>query len=113
MPHHTRFCLIANIEHFTSVLENFRMDARQVRVAELLLAESWYRLADLEASGTLPADQTSLIAIPPPMPTEQTAPAATPPVAPRPSVSTATARHAPFLPWHPSMRGVAGPNLWC
>jgi hypothetical protein len=48
MNQDTRLLLIANIEHLTGLLENCRMDARQAKATELLLAESWYRLADMD-----------------------------------------------------------------
>jgi hypothetical protein len=47
MPQDARFALVANIRHFTSVLQNIDLPAGQQMAIRLLLADSQRRLAKL------------------------------------------------------------------
>jgi hypothetical protein len=46
MPHYIRYCLTANIEHFTTLLQSDRLDEQQKATVRLLLAESQASLCD-------------------------------------------------------------------
>jgi hypothetical protein len=77
MQPYTRFCLTANIEHFTTLLQNRQLDEKQEAAVRLLLAESRIKLAEIEADGMPLVHRFP--AIPLPTPTARTAPSATPP----------------------------------
>jgi hypothetical protein len=98
MPQDGRFFLIANINHFTSLLRNVHLPNSQEMAIRLLLADSRHRLANLDAQAfrgsDLMADQPASPAIPPPKPTEHSAPAAIQRARSRPSAATAAAHLA-------------------
>jgi hypothetical protein len=65
MPQNAQFFLLANIDHFTTLLQDHRLDARQEVAVRLLLAESWHRLSAMEPSGAQPGDQSPPLPISP------------------------------------------------
>ena len=98
MPQDARFALVANIRHFTSVLQNIDLPAGQQMAIRLLLADSQRRLAKLDAQAFRCADlasgQPPSSATPPRAPSVTNAPYASPLGAQPPS--------APITAGHPA-----------
>jgi hypothetical protein len=103
MPQNAQFFLLANINHFATLLQDEHLEGSQEVAARLLLAECWYRLAAMEKpvdrAGRFSLARFPRVATPPPAPIARSCPAAIPPVAQLPSASPAAG--------HPVSRAIA------